>query len=748
MSDNNTQNTKADNIKKDNSNAWFNIAIAVAAVAFIGYMIATNIATFLNVMKVVIGFGFVVMIHEFGHFIVAKMSGIKVEAFSIGFPPTVVGIQKTEKGTRIRILPCLTPSKSDDKKDSTDKPQSEDKDQGMTYIIPSKNPKPNDTEYRIGLIPAGGFVAMLGQSDSGPVEHSDDPRSYANKPIHKRIAVVAAGVIFNAISAVFIFMTVFSIGLELPPAVVGDVLRNSPAEKAGIVPGDRIVSVNGDEFVDYTSLPMAAALSDKGQPIDFVIQHEDGTTEPISVVAVEPQNLALPIRQIGIAQPTTLNLPLEKDFATQEDIDTLFEITGFKPGDVVTAVNGTPVQHAWQMDKIIRNSAAPTATLTVQRGSDTADIEVPLFTMPQVYNFETSYDLAHYFSLVPRLKIDTVVDRTVETSWKTSVINFWRKTVLRQQAALKDKSPLEDGDIIVKIADTENPTFAQMRAITAEHDNIPMPITVLRKDESGNLASVDVEVTPLREITRNGEGQVNIGFIPALDTEHPVVAATLDFETAGTALPIPAGATILKINGQKVASFYDIVAELKMNKGKEVAVKYTLNDTVETLNITVPSGDNSILAESNIAIGIPFENLKEVYKAAGPIDAIGMGLHKTSMFITQTLLTLKGLFTRSVSPTSLSGPLGIVTTSYTIASQSNMYYLYFLGLISSCIAVMNLLPLPIVDGGVIVLLIIEKLKGSPISYKIQEAISYAGLALILALFAWLFWNDALNIILN
>lgn len=145
---------------------------------------------------------------------------------------------------------------------------------------------------------------------------------------------------------------------------------------------------------------------------------------------------------------------------------------------------------------------------------------------------------------------------------------------------------------------------------------------------------------------------------------------------------------------------------------------------------------------------VPFEALRENYKASGPIEAVGMGLKKTKMFIVQTVMTLKGLFSKSVSPSTLSGPLGIVTTSYTIARSSMSYYIYFMGLLSSCIAVMNLLPLPVVDGGVIVLLIVEKIKGAPLSQKAQGIISYVGLAFILSLFAWLIYNDALNFVLS
>ena len=91
-----------------------------------------------------------------------------------------------------------------------------------------------ETEYQIGLIPFGGFVKMLGQEDVGTAKSTDDPRSYANKPVSARMAVITAGVTFNVISAVIVFMTVFLIGIELQPAIVGSVVPDSPAAKAGL----------------------------------------------------------------------------------------------------------------------------------------------------------------------------------------------------------------------------------------------------------------------------------------------------------------------------------------------------------------------------------------------------------------------------------------------------------------------------------------------------------------------------------
>ncbi|GAH41140.1 unnamed protein product, partial [marine sediment metagenome] len=116
--------------------------------------------------------------------------------FSIGFPPTLAGILRTEGGWRVRILPRFFPKENDEPGDGR-----------LSFTIGSKA-KAGETEYRIGLIPFGGFVKLFGQEDIGSAKASDDPRSFANKPVSTRIGVLAAGVVFNAISAVVIFMIV------------------------------------------------------------------------------------------------------------------------------------------------------------------------------------------------------------------------------------------------------------------------------------------------------------------------------------------------------------------------------------------------------------------------------------------------------------------------------------------------------------------------------------------------------------
>ena len=159
---------------KRSISAFLLMVVLVASI----YLVIPHIGTVGNVLLVVLGFGAVVLVHEFGHFVFAKLSDIKVEAFSIGFPPTFMGILRTEDGYRVRILPDFF-KKSDD--------ESGKGDLAFTF---GKKGQAGETEYRIGLIPFGGFVKMLGQEDVGAADASDDPRSFANKPVISRMELL------------------------------------------------------------------------------------------------------------------------------------------------------------------------------------------------------------------------------------------------------------------------------------------------------------------------------------------------------------------------------------------------------------------------------------------------------------------------------------------------------------------------------------------------------------------------------
>jgi RIP metalloprotease RseP len=518
-----------------------------------------------------------------------------------------------------------------------------------------------------------------------------------------------------------------------------------------------MVEVNGETFVDFTSLPLAGALTAEGESVSFVVEHPDGTREQFDIAAA--QSPGVDLRTFGISQSETLTVA---KFSKPEDIEQLYETTGLRPGDVVTAFDGRVVENAHQLNELIRDSLQPAGVLTVERteaqtGQKTmVDVKLPLYLSHVNDDFKTGYELAHIHTMVPRLKIISVPDRTRPPSLAGRLTSWWQQKILRKPPPDETGPALEVGDIIVKIADTDNPTYEQLRTLTTDHEGQPMPITVLRQNRDGSEKLITVTSTPTR-IPGTDPPRVTIGIFPVLDTEHPVVAGTMDIENGPQALDIPTGAKIVAVDGEEVANFYDIMRIIRHNRGQYISIDYRIGNDGGGVGLDIPADDGYIIAETDFAppvsagflptAYVPFEYLKEPYKADSAPAAIKMGLKKTYMFIAQTYVTLRRLITRDVSPKTLVGPVGIVTLSYKIvASQSLMYYIYFLGLISSVIAVMNLLPLPIVDGGVIVLLIVEKIKGSPLSRMAQEVLAYVGLVLILALFLWLTYNDILNLL--
>ena len=153
----------------------------------------------MSILFAIIALGALIFIHELGHFIFAKTFGVGVEKFSLGFGPKLFG------------------------------------------------KKVGDTEYLISALPLGGYVKMVGEGegDDFVIGDADRERSFAEKAPLKRIAIVAAGPVFNLLFAWVLFMVIFLMGVPSVTTKVGEVMPGKPAARAGMLAGDQITAVNG-----------------------------------------------------------------------------------------------------------------------------------------------------------------------------------------------------------------------------------------------------------------------------------------------------------------------------------------------------------------------------------------------------------------------------------------------------------------------------------------------------------------------
>jgi len=413
---------------------------------------------------------------------------------------------------------------------------------------------------------------------------------------------------------------------------------------------------------------------------------------------------------------------------SEEDANDLYSKTGLLAGDKIKSANGKDVYSSWGLDEVIHNALTPVVTLEVERTGELGEVEsvksqIKLdWRITNKKDIESESELSHIYSMVPRLRIINVSEE--------------------YEPKADDEVSLQPDDVILAIGDVENPTYSELREVVEEHEEKELPVRILRANSDGTEEALTVIVKPKKSADSD---RVIIGLGLALDAEHPVIAKTIDAEGGPSRLAIPSGAAITVVDGMPVSSFYDVIREIRKYGGQRISIEYRLNEEIAgNVVLNVQTNEESVTVKSAFTEidFIPFEKLERLYKASGPIDAVVMGYRRTVMFVAQTYITLKRLIGGLVSPRNLMGPVGIITFSYRIvAEQPLVYYVYFLGLISAVIAVFNFLPLPPLDGGLVVLLLVEKIKGSALSERVQGVIAYAGWALIGTLILYVTFND-------
>jgi regulator of sigma E protease len=696
-----------------------------------------------------VGLSFVVFVHEMGHFLVAKWCDVEVTTFSIGFGPAVPGCSWQW----------------------------------------------GETTYKLSLVPIGGYVQMVGQVDGEEASDGseDNPRSYRNKSVGQRMAIISAGVIMNVILAMVIFVIVYQgPGKVTHAAVVGRVDTGMPAFKYGIRSSAAIEEIGDVKDPSFEDLMRVVMRSMHGEKISVVSQVPSG---PVQTLEIEPRldkakNDTRPM--IGLAYPYTA------EFLKKRGLDP--EIKGPYREETAAARANPPLDFG---DRIVAMSDPDAPNHAVTPLPD--DPRFPGHGRHDFFEFHRRLQLLAGEPVVLRVERrqhdkSAPIDITIPPMYGLSLgvrMQMGPITALRinspaDAAELKVPASGREGDLIEAVEVTE----ADGQVLRFGENLDPFRLPYQLKQWAQRLADAEKrgaitaqerkELSKVKLTVRRHRA----GGGPQFATETVTVAWDDDWrfeETApmslGAPLAIPELGLAYQIKTIVAGVEPDVIPNNPLQTGdviKNARITFVNFDGKEKTDRWEKSeyeeGDWAHIATSllrapfvtrTIELEVQRGNKTEKFtitpaldqswpltdrgwmlmddtrrqKAEHFYDAIGMGMRDTWNLIVQVFQNLRGMATGRVSIDNLGGPVMIANIAYRIAGYDFWELVFFLGMISVNLAVVNFLPIPVLDGGHMVFLIYEKLRGRPASEPVRVGATYAGLAMILSLFVFVFWND-------
>ena len=675
-----------------------------------------------NLLLIVLGFGLLIAVHEAGHFLAAKWAGIRVHVFAIGMGPVLVSWRRGV-GARLGSTEPVVAARFG-------KPASLMSDSELTqHGI-------GETEYSLRLLPLGGFVGMLGQDDLDPAATSADPRSYQRTPVGKRMVVISAGVVMNLVLAIGLFMVAFLAGVRFEAPVVGA----AGANPGGLRPGDRIVSINGSPTRTFADIQIAAAMSRPGTSLSMEVARP-GTPELLEITATPQVRPGVGLRTLDVAPASDTTLLADRE--SVRTVQELLERTGLAshgvgPGWTLVKAGDRPVVVA----EDLRAAAAASGgnpIPTEWRSPDGRLVTAPLPVDPELQWMTTparadGVKMAHrgLLGLSPLARVERVMPRAPA------------------------HGILHDGDVLLRVGDMDGPRPGDVAGLAAPRAGETLSLRVLRGGRTLDL------VTP---VGSDGLIGIQLGYaegVPLLAECIDAVAVSgrgteTSAPTPAAALELPALTRVERVADRPVSNWREIREALRAALAgggafpRQVELQVALPDGgSRTVSLRVEEADAAAVAALAWSASLPpgaFEPLMVTLSADGnPLRAVAMGFQQTGRLVQLTYLTIDRLVRGSVAVKELRGPVGIVHAGTTVADRGLMYVVFFLAMISVNLAVLNFLPLPIVDGGMFLYLVYEKLTGRPPPPRVQGAATLAGLCLLACLFLLTFYNDVMRLV--
>jgi regulator of sigma E protease len=720
------------------------LLVVAALLLFLHFYFDMDLDDLRKGIYVVLGLGFVIFIHELGHFLVAKWCDVHVETFSIGFGPPLPGC-------------CF---------------------------------KRGETTYMIALFPLGGYVKMVGEGAEND-ESDTDPRSFKNKPVWQRMAIISAGVTMNLLLGFLCFVYVFEThGDEQTPSVIGIVEAGSPAWRKGVRSGQDIYWI-GDHgpnpsFLD--ELQPTVMNSRQGESLRFVFGPPSASEKELIKTEIEPRKEKGDLRpMIGISPPQQLKLVPAK-YRKRQGVP--FSLTSaaaeaqpaFHFGDAIVACSFDPEhpeeikelppdprypQHRdyFEFERRLRAMAGKPMRIEVHRedSGQAATIDVP----PSYhYTFGLRMRMGKITAIRDQspaaaagVQPEDIIDQVEVDTPKGKV----RYVTSRTEGVEHGAGGVEPGNVEEKDLDPIRLDFELNQWAAQQTGAREVTLTVLRKNPPPNHNERNqVKLTLRWDDQWKGNNEAQIRASGALSIACLGIAFKVESTVAGVVPESPADKAGFK-PGDVIKEWQPFVAGKKPGKepkpGDWIPVepddgayafsfiqsydfkKVNIRIDRDKMELAVTAEEDHTWPQYERGLLLAADDRLERADSLG--QALTMGVRKTKNFILQILGNIRSVITGRVSYKVLGGPIMIAGVAFQFADDIYKF-LIFLGIIGVNLAVVNFLPIPVLDGGHMVFLIYEKLRGKPAPERFRVAATMLGVALILFLMVFFTYQDVLK----
>lgn len=669
-----------------------------------------------NVGLVLLGLNLVILVHELGHFLVAKWFNVQCEKFYVWFDIFGLRLFRFRWG---------------------------------------------ETEYGVGVLPLGGYVKMLGQEDNparlreeierakrpvspGPAageiqEGAErvlyDPRSFLAQSVPRRMAIISAGVLMNVVFAFAAAVIAFSMGVEQQAPMVGTVFPGEAAWRAGLRPGDTIEKVGNRPISRFTDLQRAISVGDVADGVKLTIRRPVLGGQPVRLeLLVHPDRIRT-TPTIGVTNGFSTRL--DPRWALLPNVPTPQPDPPLLPGDQVVAIDGQKVEEYGHIHTLLARHPDRPLRLTVERtGKDGNRQRVDVVLPPRP---------VRHLGLV--MKLGPVVAVREGSPAQQAGIAPGDRLLAVDGEPIGD--PLRLAELLRKLSQGKTAVELTWEAAGGQRQTKTLPLSEPewfdRPLVPGSPASIPAwglafrivpevaEVLPESPAARAG---ISPGAIVQevrfhLEPEAPQNDRAARAEKPGS----------IQLTGPQAD--WTFVHYLIQDLPADAKVELVLSDQTSYVVEPVPAEDWFLPDR-----GLFFATASFVLKASNLLSALQLGAEETWSALTFIVRTLQKLGVGQVSPRGLAGPIGIAHIAYYYASEGLAAFLIFLCLLSANLAVLNFIPIPILDGGHMLFLTYEAIRGKPPSESVVAALTFAGLVFLLALMIWATGMDFLRIFGN